>query len=121
MISPTAPVVTSASLRMRAENWTWYPGNGVSVWVEELPPEEQSIKSTPSSLSQRLKSTHSSTSQPFSMYSVADTRTNSGIESGMAFRTALATSRGKRTLFSSDPPYWSSLLLESGDMNSQAR
>ena len=77
--------------------------------------------STPSSFNQSHSCTHSSISQPLSMYSVADTLTSSGILSGITSLTAREVSRANLTLFSRAPPYLSDRLFDKGDIKEHPR
>ncbi len=71
-----------------------------AVAEPRMPPEEQSITSTPSVFSSFAKTTVSSMLQPPSTSSIDETRTKSGLPSGQALRTSAATSSGKRMRFS---------------------
>ena len=64
------------------------------------PPDDVSIKSTPSSLSCVDSFTESVMSQPPSAQSDADRRTKSGVVSGIPWRIALVVSSKKRVRFS---------------------
>ena len=67
-----------------------------------MPPDEQSITSTPLALSRRASRTLWSGSQPAS--SSQERRMNSGFSAGQAARTHSATSTAKRMRLSSEPP-----------------
>ena len=81
------------------------------------PPDDVSIKSTPSSFSCWVSFTESFMSQPPSAQSDADRRTKSGVVSGIAWRIALVASSKKRVRFSKLPPYSSVRWFISGEKN----
>ena len=85
--------------------------------VAAVPPDDTSIKSTPSILKRRANSTVSSGFQPSSTQSVAETRTNSGNSCGHTPRTASVTCSTRRMRFSKEPPYWSRRWLLKGERN----
>jgi hypothetical protein len=80
-----------------------------------MPPDEQSITSTPASFSFLEKAIVSSSDQPPSTSSIDETRTNRGFPAGQMFLTSFATSSGKRIRFSSEPPYSSLRVLVRGE------
>ena len=59
--------------------------------------------------------------QPCSTQSLAEIRTSTGFSSGHTARTAALTSSVRRIRFSSEPPYASVRVLESGERNSCSR
>ncbi len=69
----------------------------------------------------RASSTASCSSLPSGIQSVAEMRTVSGRSAGQAARTASKTSSGKRSRFSSEPPYSSVRWLEIGERNEDSR
>ena len=100
VIRPTAAVRMSAWLRMASAKGTWKFGLGSIFALWMAPPDETSIRSTPSDLSSFANLTESFISQPPSAQSVAEMRTNSGVVVGIAARTAFVVSIRKRVLFS---------------------
>lgn len=64
VISPTAAVGIAASCRTRRANGTWYPGSSAMRTPLTSPPDEQSIRSTPTARSRAASRTDSSTVQP---------------------------------------------------------
>ena len=84
-----------------------------------MPPELQSMTSTPLSLTMRASATLCSGPQP--ALSSTDRRRNSGLLAGQCARTASITSMQKRMRLSSEPPYSSLRRLADGDRNSWIR
>ena len=74
------------------------------------------MASAPAAANARATSTESSTAIPPSTQSVAEIRTVIGLSCGHTSRIAVNTSRGKRSRFSSDPPYASVRWLVNGEM-----
>jgi hypothetical protein len=68
-------------------------------------PVDTWMMSAPASTNACAIATDSSGVSPSSTQSVADTRTDIGFSSGHSARMALKTSSGKRSRFSSEPPY----------------
>ena len=91
------------------------------IWAGELPPLEQSIRSTPIARMRRASSIDWPRSHPSSTQSVAEMRASSGSSAGQTSRTAAATSSGKRMRPSRSPPYSSVRVFDSGDRNSCMR
>jgi hypothetical protein len=124
-ISPTAMVIMPASRLICSAYGTWKPGPRYPVEAvapaAALPPDEQSMTSTPRAFSLRASTAESSISQPPSKPSTEDMRTNSGLSSGHTGRTASVSSSRKRILFSRLPPYSSVRRLDKGDRNCCAR
>ncbi|MCY1452708.1 hypothetical protein D9M71_696490 [compost metagenome] len=111
------PVAIPDSSRTFAANWVWYPGPvGISAFTD-VPPDDTSIKSTPSFLKRLASSTVSSGFQPSSTQSVADSRTNTGNSSGQTSRTASVTCKVRRIRLSKQLPYSSRRWLLSGERN----
>ena len=93
-IRPTAMVGSPAALRIARANGTWKPGlRATSCDCEgsAMPPDEQSIASTPRSRSRRASTIESSTDQPIDSPSTLEMRTSSGRSWGQASRTACTT------------------------------
>jgi hypothetical protein len=68
-----------------------------------MPPEEQSMTSTPLAL--RILASRALCSGPQPALSSTDSRTKSGLWSGQCMRTASVTSDMKRMRLASEPPY----------------
>ena len=100
VIRPTAEVRMSLWLRMASAKGTWKFGLASILALWMAPPDETSIRSTPSDLSSFANLTESFISQPPSAQSVAEMRTKSGVFVGIAARTAFVVSIKKRVLFS---------------------
>src|SRR5690348_17935270 len=92
VINPTAPVNMFASLLICSAKGTWYKGLTGIFCADELPPEEQSIKSISFSFNSFASCTESSTDHPPSTHSTDDILTNNGNASENTDRTASATS-----------------------------
>ena len=121
MIAPTAIVAMPVSRRICSANVAWYmrPYTGLlagSVW-----PVDTSIRSQPASLNAAAIFTVSSPVLPPGIQSVADTRTDIGLCAGHTARTARNNSSGKRSRFSSAPPYASVRRLVIGDRKLASR
>src|SRR6185369_10150083 len=122
-MSPTAMVAMPASFLTLSEKGNWNPGTRLirvrvaAVAEPWIPPEEQSTTSTPSFFSPFANASVSSMLQPPSTSSIDEQRTKSGLESGHALRTSATTCSGKRMRPSSEPPYSSCRVLESGERN----
>ena len=84
-----------------------------------MPPELQSMTSTPLSLTMRANAELCSGPQP--ALSSTDSRRNSGFSRGHLARTASTISMQKRMRLRSEPPYSSLRRLENGDRNSCTR
>ena len=84
-------------------------------------PEETSIASAPWATKARAISTASCSVLPSGTQSVAEMRTIIGRSAGQAARTASNTSSGKRSRFSSEPPYSSVRWLATGERNEESR
>ena len=84
-----------------------------------MPPEEQSITSTPLGFTSRARATLCAGPQPAS--SSTERRRKSGFAAGQWARTDSTTSMQKRMRFRSVPPYSSLRRLEKGDRNSWTR
>jgi hypothetical protein len=82
-----------------------------------MPPEDESMRSTPSGLTCRARAMESSMVQPPSVQSEAEMRSHRGRRSGQTLRTASMISRRMRVRFSKLPPYWSERVLTSGERN----
>ena len=80
-----------------------------------MPPDEQSITSTPFGFTSLASATLWSGPQPAS--SCTERRRNSGFEAGQCARTLSTTSIAKRMRFNSLPPYSSLRTLENGERN----
>ena len=80
-----------------------------------MPPELQSITSTP--LGFRILASATLWSGPQPASSSTERRTNSGLRAGQWARTLSTTSMEKRMRFSSLPPYSSLRTLENGERN----
>ena len=117
VIMPTAAVGTPASRLILLANGTWYPAPAGIAIRGAIPPDEQSIKSTPRGLSARASSTLSSIVHPPCAQSVVESRTNRGRVSGQTARTAVTISFNSRVRFRKLPPYSSVRLLLSGERN----
>ncbi len=79
------------------------------------------MMSQPCAFSSCATFTASSGSIPPGAQSTAEMRTEIGLCSGQAARTASNTSSGKRIRFSSEPPYSSLRSLVSGEMKLESR
>ncbi len=80
-----------------------------------MPPELQSITSTPLAFTSFASATLCSGPQPAS--SSTDRRMNNGLCAGQLARTASVTSMAKRMRLSSEPPYSSLRRLARGERN----
>src|SRR5262249_15577981 len=98
-----------------------YPGRS-GIWAEAmLPPEEQSIRSTPSFPRTCASATESSIVQPPSVQSLHERRRNRGYFSGQTLRTAITVSHTRRMRLGNVPPYLSVRWLLSGERNECSR
>ena len=105
VMRPTAIVTMPVARRISRAKGTWMPGAGAGIFCAgETPPLDTSIQSQPRAFSRRASSIASSSVQPPSTQSVAETRTPSGRSAGQAARTASNTSSGKRMRLSNLPP-----------------
>ena len=84
-----------------------------------MPPDEQSMTSTPFGF--RMVASRALCSGPQPALSSTDSRTNSGLCSGQCIRTASVTSVMNRIRFNSEPPYSSVRWLDFSDRNSCTR
>ena len=100
VMRPTAAVRMSDCVRMAVAKGTWKFGLASIFALCMAPPDDASIRSTPSSLSCVESFTESLMSQPPSAQSDADRRRKSGVVVGIALRIALVVSSRKRVLFS---------------------
>ena len=100
VMRPTAAVRMSDCVRMAWAKGTWKFGLASILALWMAPPDDASIRSTPSALSSLLSFTESLMSQPPSAQSDADRRRKSGVVVGIALRIALVVSSRKRVLFS---------------------
>ena len=121
---PTAIEAMPTSFRTLSAYGTWKPrprGTCAAVAEPEMPPEEQSITSTPRAFNSRAKATVSSRFHPSFAPSTAETRTNKGMVSGISRRTASTISSGRRMRPLRSPPYSSLRVLETGERNEASR
>ena len=79
------------------------------------------MMSAPAAANALAISTESSPVMPSSTQSVAEMRTDMGLCCGQTARIAANTSSGKRSRFSSEPPYSSVRRFISGVMNADSR
>ena len=86
-----------------------------------MPPEEQSITSTPRAFNSRASTTVSSMFQPSLVPSTDETRTNSGIDAGISRRTASVICSNRRMRPVRSPPYSSLRVLETGERNEASK
>ena len=84
-------------------------------------PAETSIRSAPASLKRCATITASEGPSPAGCQSLAEIRTDIGRAAGHTARIAPNTSSGKRSRFSSEPPYSSVRRLVSGLMKADSR
>ena len=82
-----------------------------------IPPDEQSIRSTPNGSRIFASSLFSLVSHPPSIQSWDEVRRNSGIPAGITLLITSTTSSKNRIRFSKLPPYSSLRLFETGDKN----
>lgn len=79
------------------------------------------MASAPWAMNARAISTASCSVLPSGTQSVAEMRTITGRSAGHASRTASKTSSGKRSRFSSGPPYASVRRLATGERNEDSK
>src|SRR5580704_9612891 len=114
-MSPTVRVAMPLCVFMVSANGTFMLATRLGRASELTPPEDTQTKSTPTLLRAPANTAASAAVSPPSIQSWPVMRAPSGMPCGIAARTALATSSGKRMRPSKEPPYSSLRLLEIGE------